>query len=69
MAERYEINEKDIESMVNYLRVFHPENANRDFAIEMLKYLKAGYHRLALTDPDALDDLYEAFEQSKTSRQ
>lgn len=65
MAEQYEITEKDIESMVNYLRIFHPENANREFAVEMLEYLKAGYHRLALTDPDALDDLYEAFEKSK----
>lgn len=54
----YKITEKDIESTVNYLRIFHPENANREFAVEMLEYLKATTHRLALTDPRTLDELY-----------
>ena len=61
----YEITEKDIESVVNYLRIFHPEDANREFAVELLEYLKASYHRLALTSPDALEELYLAFEKSK----
>lgn len=65
MVERYKINEDDIEKVMNYLRIFHPDNANRDFAIEMLEYLKAGYHRLASVDVDALEDLYEAFQKSK----
>lgn len=60
----YEITEKDIESVVNYLRIFHPEDANREFAVELLEYLKASYHRLALTDPNALDELYKAFTDS-----
>lgn len=62
----YEITEKDIESVVNYLKIFHPENANKEFATEMLEYLKASFHRLALTDPDALEELYKAFESSKS---
>lgn len=61
----YEITEQDIESTVKYLQIFHPENANREFAIEMLAYLKASVHRLALTDPDALNELYIAFTGSK----
>lgn len=61
----YEITEKDIESVVNYLRIFHPEDANREFAVELLEYLKASYHRLALTSPDSLEELYKAFEQSR----
>lgn len=65
MAEQYKITEKDIESMVNYLRIFHPENADREYAIEMLEYLKASYHRLAFTSPEALDNLYVAFKKSK----
>ena len=56
----YEITEKDIESMVNYLRIFHPENANRDFAVEMLNYLKATSHRLAQSSSEMLETLYEA---------
>jgi predicted RNA-binding protein (virulence factor B family) len=66
MAEQYEITEQDIESMVDYLHIFHPENATREYAVEILEYLKASYHRLALTDPGALEDLYKAFEQSKS---
>jgi hypothetical protein len=57
----YEITEEDIQGMVKYLKVFHPENANHEFAKEMLHYLKATYHRLALTDPDVLDELYDEF--------
>jgi hypothetical protein len=64
----YEITEKDIESVVNYLKIFHPENANREFAVEMLEYLKTSFHRLALTDPDVLDELYTEFKSSTTQQ-
>lgn len=57
----YEITEQDIQSTIKYLQIYHPENANREFAVEMLEYLKASFHRLALSDPSALDELYEAF--------
>lgn len=63
----YKITEQDIAGMLNYLRVFHPENANRDFAVEILHYMKAGYRRIALTDPDALDSLYVEFTREQTS--
>jgi hypothetical protein len=62
----YEVTEKDIEGMLKYLHIFHPDNANRDFAIEFLKYWKTVYRRIGSTDPDALDKLYEAFEQSRS---
>ncbi|HSW99540.1 MAG TPA: hypothetical protein VLH38_00725 [Patescibacteria group bacterium] len=62
----YKITEKDVEGMLKYLKVFHPENANRDFAVEILLYMKAAYHRIALTDPDMLEELYEAFSDSKS---
>lgn len=61
----YEINEKDIQGMLKYLEVFHPENANHEFAEEMLRYLKAASRRLALSDPDALDELYNSFIKAK----
>ncbi len=57
----YEITEKDIENTVKYLRIFHPENANKEFAVELLQYFKSAYHRLAVTDPDALEELYAAY--------
>lgn len=57
----YKITEQDIEGMLKYLRVFHPENANREFAVAMLEYLKAGYRRMAVSDPEGLEELYVAF--------
>ena len=32
----YEINEKDIESVITYLEHHDPENADREYAIELL---------------------------------
>jgi hypothetical protein len=31
----------------------------------MLEYLKASYHRLALTNPEALNELYAQFSELK----
>lgn len=59
----YEITKQDIQGMLKYLKAFHPENANREFAEEMLRYLKAISRRLAFTDPEALEDLYKEFTQ------
>lgn len=61
MADFYDINDKDIESMVNYLRIFQPEDATREFAVEFLKYLKLGVRRTGFTDPDELHKQLEAF--------
>jgi hypothetical protein len=63
----YTITEEDIEKTLNYLRIFHPENANREFAEEFLKYWKAAYRRIGAIDPDALDELYDAFTKKKYS--
>ena len=61
----YEINEKDIQGVLKYLELFHPENANHEFAEELLRYVKAASRRMALTDPDVLDALYHDFQRSK----
>ena len=31
-----------------------------------VNYLKASCHRLAMTNPDALDELYETFQKSRS---
>lgn len=63
----YEITEQDIESTFKYLQIFHPEKASKEYALAMLEYLKAGYHELSKVDPEGLDKLYLAFEESKNS--
>lgn len=69
MEEFYEINDKDIDGMLNYLRVFEPENATREYATEFLKYLKLGYRRTGRFNPDELPELLKAFKKSKSNQE
>jgi hypothetical protein len=64
MANFYDINDKDIESMVNYLRIFQPKDANKEFATEFLKYLKLTARRTGRIDPDELEKQLEAYNKS-----
>jgi hypothetical protein len=65
MTDFYDINEKDIKGVVNYLRVFQPEDANREYATEFLKYMKLSARRTGFIDPDELEKQLEAFKESK----
>lgn len=67
MNDFYDINDKDTESMVNYLRIFQPEDANREFATEFLKYLKLTARRTGRTDPDELEKQLEAYNRSRSN--
>lgn len=55
----YEINEKDIDSVINYLRINDPENATPEKAIAFLEELQSGLHMLEHTNPDLLDKIYD----------
>lgn len=65
MADFYDINDKDIDGMLNYLRIFEPENAIREYAIEFLKFLKLSYRRTGRFEPDELPELLKDFKNSK----
>jgi hypothetical protein len=69
MEDFYDINDKDIESMVNYLRIFEPENANREYATEFLKYLKLSTRRTGRFNPDELSELLKAFKKSRSEQE
>lgn len=36
----YEKNEKDIESVINYLKIYDPENADREYAVQLLELME-----------------------------
>ena len=36
----YEINEKDIESVIRYMKIHDPKNADREYAIQFLESLQ-----------------------------
>ncbi len=57
MTKKYEINEKDIESVMRYLQAHDPENATREMAISLLEDLRAGFHGMAHSNPELLEKL------------
>lgn len=65
MSEPYELNEKDIDSVLNFLKQTDPEHATAEIAIGLLEYMQATVHKMAHDDPDSLSKLYEDFKRSK----
>jgi cytochrome oxidase Cu insertion factor (SCO1/SenC/PrrC family) len=59
MAKEYQINEKDIDSTINYLKSVDPENATPEMAIAFLEELQARVHILAHENPDLLEQIYK----------
>jgi len=67
MAESYELNEKDIASIVRYLKIHEPGNATRERAIALLEDLRAGADAMALNNPDLLEKLQKELKENKHS--
>jgi hypothetical protein len=67
MEEVYEINEKDIESVLRWLKINDPENATHDRAVALLKDLKAGFHGMAHNNPELLAKLKQELDGSAGS--
>lgn len=68
MAKQYELNEKDIDSMLNFLRLTDPKNATPEMAIQLLEYLQAKFHMLQETDPEKLLEIYNELKATKKIR-
>ena len=68
MSKRYEINEKDIDTVLNYLKIHDPENATPEMAIAVLEFYKTKFHEMAHTDLDKLEEIYEKFKKEDSLR-
>ena len=55
----YVITDENVNAAMRYLEIFHPENANREFARYMLESTKSALHKIALDNPDDIEALYE----------
>ena len=60
----YQITEVDIDGMMRYLEVYHPDRANRDYALALLEYTKSALHEIAQDNPNNIEAMLEAYEQS-----
>ena len=67
MAKEYEINEKDIDSVIRWLKIHDPENATPETAIEILEEMHARVHLLAHEEPELLDKIYSELKSRKQS--
>jgi len=66
MAKGYQINEKDIDSMLHYLKLTDPSNATPEIAIAKLEDMYAVSHTLFhQLDPDTLDKFYNNLKKKK----
>lgn len=63
MSNGYQINEKDIDSVLNYLKIHDPENATPEMAIAFLEHFKVKFHELTHSDPEKLNELYKEFKK------
>ena len=64
-SSKYEINEKDITSVLNWLKIEDPENATPEMAISILKNLQASIHMIGHTNPEALKKAYSELKKMK----
>jgi hypothetical protein len=63
--QKYQINEKDIESVMNFLKFTDPEHATPEMAIDILEHLQVSVHNMNDFDPDTLVKIYEEIQKEK----
>lgn len=67
MAKQYELNEKDIDTVLNILKRTDPEHATPEWAIRILEYLYTTLNDMSFDDPERLDSLVEDARNKLTS--
>ncbi len=62
---KYKINEKDIDSVLNFLKIKDPKHATPEMAIALLEYFQATFHTMRHENLDQLTEIYEEFKKYK----
>lgn len=65
MSNGYQINEKDIDTVLNILKREDPDNATPERAIEILESLQAGFHQMSHTNPELLEEIKKELDKNK----
>lgn len=63
----YEINEKDIDTVLNILKKSDPEHATPEMAIAILENMQATFHKLRHINPELLVEIYDDLIKEKKS--
>jgi hypothetical protein len=64
----YEINEKDIETVLRYLKIHNPENADRDYAVQLLEAMQDTAHNIVQSGVFTDDELLGAIKSVEEKR-
>ncbi|AHB40769.1 MAG: hypothetical protein ACD_25C00269G0008 [uncultured bacterium] len=64
-TKKYQINEKDIDTVLNILKRTDPKHATPEMAIDILEHLQATFHTMRHYDPETLVKLYEELKKQK----
>lgn len=63
------MNEKDIDSVLRFLKATDPEHATPEMAMDLLEHFKAHFHTMAHLDPETLKKMYDELKlQRKMSK-
>lgn len=63
MYDKYKINEEDIQSVIRYLELHDPQNANRDYAIQLIESFKEFGSEVARSDESLAEMIRQATEK------
>lgn len=58
-------NEEDIDGVMRYMAIFHPEKSSRTYCQALLEYWEMTLKDIALNNPDNIGKIVQAFEASK----
>ncbi len=58
--------DEDIEGVMRYMAIFHPEKANETYCQALLEYCEMTLIEIATNRPEDIEKIIEVFERSKT---
>jgi len=64
MHDEYRINEEDIAKIIKYLEFEDPDNANREYAIQLIESIQISSNEIARSD-EALAEAIRKYTQKK----
>jgi threonine synthase len=64
----YEINDKDIETVLRYLKIHNPENADRDYAVQLLEAMQNTAHNIVQSGVFTDNELLNAIKSVEEER-
>jgi len=65
MHDDYEINEDDIQAIIRYLKIHDPENADRDYAIQLIEAMQEFGGEIARSDEALAEAIRKANAKKK----